>query len=234
VDLDDAEHFLEDRHLLTLTPDCTLPSLFGACAPVSDPKARGFATWPEDKWWWDGALADRAGCTKTKLHRGKVLFLDARAVEAVDGLCREEEICARAGSYGSDAERLVAFLDAVGPVLLDEVKANTVLDTKALRRARAQLEPRGAVVSREVTVDAASGGHRHASELALWSQRQLKVAPGGDLSELAQLAVRAAVLVPRAEVRNWFVWPITNSIIDELVDGQRLFEPRPGWLTARQ
>src|SRR4051812_45707994 len=92
LDLDDAEDFLEDRHLLTLTPDCSLPSLFGACAPVSNPNARGFATWPEDKWWWDGALAERAVCTKTKLHRGKVLFLDDRAVDAADSLCRDEEI----------------------------------------------------------------------------------------------------------------------------------------------
>lgn len=170
ADLEDAHSFLEDRHLLTLTPDCALPSLFGACEPVGDPEARGFAAWPGDKWWWGNALAERPGCLKTKLHRGKVLFLDTVAASVVDELCRAEEASACAGEHGVEAQRLVAFLQSAGPTLLDEVKANTGLDTAELRRVRARLESRGAVISREVTVDAASGGHRHVSELYLWSQ----------------------------------------------------------------
>lgn len=59
VDLDEAQQFLEDRHLLTLTSDGALPSLFGACQPVADSNARGFAAWPDDKWWWDNALGER-------------------------------------------------------------------------------------------------------------------------------------------------------------------------------
>ena len=197
-------------------------------------KRSRLATWPEDKWWWDGALGERAGCTKTKLHRGKILFLDDRAVAAVDGLCREEQARARAGEFGSDAERLVAFLDAGGPALLDDIKANTGLDPKELRSVRARLEPRGAVISREVTVDAASGGHRHLSELALWSQRQREVAVGGGLGELVCLAVRAAVVAPRSEIKTWFVWPMPDGYLDDLVEDQRMSEPEPGWLTAPQ
>ncbi len=234
VDLDDAQRFLEDRHLLTLTPDGALPSLFGACQPVADSSARGFAAWPDDKWWWDNALGERPGCIKTKLHRGKVLFLDQPAAHAVDPLCREEEARALAGDYGPDAHRLTMFLDAAGPTLLDNVKSDTGLDAKELRAVRSRLEPRGAVVSREMTVDAASGGHRHVSELALWSHRHGPAAPAGGLDELLHLAVRAAVLSPRSDTKRWFAWTVKDPLIDALVEQRVLYEPKAGWLTAPQ
>lgn len=234
ADLGDAQQFLEDRHLLTLTPDCALPSLFGACQPVADPNARGFAAWPDDKWWWDNALGDRPGCIKAKLHRGKVLFLDQHAARVADPLCREEEARALAGDYGPDAQRLTAFLHAAGPTLLDGVKSDTGLDASELRALRSRLEPRGAVVSREVTVDAASGGHRHLSELALWSHRQGQTAPAGGLDELLQLAVRAAVLSPGTDAKRWFAWTVKDALIDDLVEQHLLYEPEPGWLTAPQ
>src|SRR5258708_11667020 len=46
----EAEQFLLDRGLLTLTPDCSLPSLFGACheEPYA-PGKPGFGQWPKTK-----------------------------------------------------------------------------------------------------------------------------------------------------------------------------------------
>ncbi len=171
---------------------------------------------------------------KTKLHRGKVLFLDTHAARAADVLCREEEARTLTGDRGPDAQRLAAFLDEVGPTLLDDVKSNTGLGAKELRALRARLEPLGVVVSREVTIDAASGGHRHISELKLWSQCQQQSAPAGGLDELLYLAVRAAVLAPRSEAKRWFSWTVNDTLIDDLVEGRRLYEPEPGWLAARQ
>lgn len=234
-DLDQAEEFLGDRHVLTLTPDGSLPSLFGACEPVTDPDAKGFAKWPDDKWWWDGALSEMDGCLKTKLHRGKILFLDDRAVEAVDALCRSELALAEGADYGAEAQRVVAFLEAAGPTLLDDVKDETGLDSAGLRRVRNRLEPRGVVISREVQLPAASGGHRHVSELALWSQRVPHAVPDGNhLADLVAIAVRAAVLAPRSDTRKCFTWEVTDELIDQLIDDGRIAEPRPGWLTAPQ
>jgi hypothetical protein len=72
--LEEAEAFLLERGLLTLTPDGALPSLFGACheEPYA-PGVRGFGTWPCTKWWWHAALAARPGVLLVKLHRGKSL-----------------------------------------------------------------------------------------------------------------------------------------------------------------
>ena len=45
--LEEAEEFLCDRGLLTLMPDSSLPSLFGACHEEPyRPGGRGFARWP--------------------------------------------------------------------------------------------------------------------------------------------------------------------------------------------
>jgi len=232
-DLEDAQRLLDDRHVLTLTPDCALPSLFGACEPVTDPNARGFARWPEDKWWWDGALGEMDGCLKTKLHRGKILFLDDRAVAVVDPLCRSELEVAEGAGYGAEAQRVVALLAAAGPTLLDDVKDETGLDSAGLRRVRSKLEPRGVVVSREVELPAASGGHRHVSELALWTQRVPNaVSDSGGLADLVAIGVRAAVLAPRSEARKWFAWQVTDELVDQLLDAGQIAEPRPGWLTA--
>lgn len=163
-----------------------------------------------------------------------MLFLDQHAAHAADPLCREEEGRALAGDYGPDAQRLTMFLDAAGPTLLDDVKSDTGLDAKALRALRSRLEPRGAVVSREVTVAAVSGGHRHVSELALWTHRQEEASPAGGLDELLQLAVRAAVLTPRSETKRWFAWTVMDALIDDLVEQRRLHEPERGWLAAPQ
>src|SRR2546423_5037869 len=86
---DDAEAFLRDRGLLTLMPDSALPSLFAAChEPPYKPGSRGFGLWPRTKYPWGVELAER--CLRTKLHRGKGLFLSEEVAALADSLCRDE------------------------------------------------------------------------------------------------------------------------------------------------
>ena len=61
--LEEAELFLLDRGMLTLTVDSALPSLFGATheQPFAEGK-RGFGAYPKTKWWWGGALGQRGYC----------------------------------------------------------------------------------------------------------------------------------------------------------------------------
>jgi hypothetical protein len=143
--LDDARAFLDDRGMLTLTPDCSLPSLFGACheEPYSD--APGFGSWPKTKYWWGGALDALA----TRLHRGKTLYLSQRVAVAVDPLCRAELARAEAGELGPEAERIVTHLADAGPSLVEELKEEPGLDKKTRQR----LERVGAVVSRGVVLE---------------------------------------------------------------------------------
>ena len=62
--------------MLTLTQDCSLPSLFAATHEEAfDDTKKGFASWPKTKWSWGGELAERDDVFETKLHRGKTLFL---------------------------------------------------------------------------------------------------------------------------------------------------------------
>src|SRR5439155_14620161 len=164
---------LADRGMLTTTPTCHLPSLFGACEPPADPAARGFARLPADKWWWDSSLAERPGVHRLKVLRGKVLLVDAGLVALLRPLCGGSLAAAATGELGGLAARLVEHLRAAGPSLLDDARGELGLDTKAMRQARQVTESRGAVVSREVTVPARNGGHRHTSELRRWDQTDL-------------------------------------------------------------
>src|SRR5579872_5941508 len=60
--LEEAETFLAERGLLTLTLDCALPSLFAACHEEPyQPGGHGFASWPKTKWRWGFALGQRPG-----------------------------------------------------------------------------------------------------------------------------------------------------------------------------
>src|SRR5919204_3722496 len=73
--LDDAEHFLTERGVLTLTQDSALPSLFAATH--EEPYKRGssgFGSRPKTKWPWGGELAARPSALALKVHRGKVLL----------------------------------------------------------------------------------------------------------------------------------------------------------------
>src|SRR2546423_6154475 len=121
--LDEAETFLRDRGLLTLMPDCALPSLFGAChEPPYKPGSKGFGLWPRTKWPWGLALAER--CVRTKLHRGKGLFLSEEAARLADPVCRAELRRAEEGAHGPEAKRLVERLAELGPALPEELESD--------------------------------------------------------------------------------------------------------------
>jgi hypothetical protein len=207
----DAEVFLADRGMLTLTPSCSLPSLFAACheEPHSPGKA-GYGQYPRTRWWWGGALEKCA--LATKLHRGKTLFLAPRVAAVVDPLCRAET--ENAGDH-----RLVSFLRTAGPSTTDDVKAALGWDAKQLKRERDALARVGVVLTRHLEVEAANGGHRHVGELSLW-EHVVPPTPDTDdaLRSLLVAAVDAAVIAPEKEVRTWFGWKLTPDIVQSAVE----------------
>ncbi len=212
--LDEAEAFLADRGLLTLMPDCSLPSLFGACHEEPyKPGSSGFGLWPRTKYPWGVELAAR--CVRTRLHKGKGLFLSRELVAVVDPLCRRELVRAEEGAFGPDAQRAVERLALLGPALLDELELD--------RRTRERLERFGAVVSRSVVIEP----HEHTSELLRWDQVRPEPATGGGIDELAIAGVRAAVVALEREARGWFSWP---ADVGALVEEGRLVRPAPGWV----
>ena len=239
VSLDEAEEFLRDRRLLTLVPDSSLPSLFGAIheEPYAPGKA-GFGSWPKTKWRWGGELAARPGVLTPKIHRGKILFLSREAATVVDPLCRESLGSAEAGSLGADAAAIVRHLAAAGPSTLDDLKGELGLDVKALRAARERLERSGAVVAKEALVPVGiEPAHRHSSTLARWDQvwtQRRKASAAGALDDLVVLAVRAAVVTHQDDVKTCFSWPVLSSAIERLISLGRLSRPGPGWVSAVQ
>jgi hypothetical protein len=220
--------------MLTLTPDCALPSLFAACHEEPyQPGGHGFATWPKTKWTWAFALPERPNVHALKLHRGKRLFLSDATVALVDPLCRAELEQAVRGEHGPAARELVSYLAAAGPSRLDDVKRELGLETAALRAVRERLERVGAIVSRPLAVEAATGGERETSELARWDQRYLvaPTSPGG-LAELLVAGVRAAVVAPEQELSRWFSWPLPRGLVEELIEDERLWRLRESWIAA--
>jgi hypothetical protein len=212
--LDEAEAFLRYRGLLTLMPDCSLPSLFGACHEEPyKPGSRGFGLWPRTKYPWAFELSAR--CVRTKLHRGKGLFLSDELVAVADPLCRAELARAEEGAFGPEARRAVERLAQIGPALLDELELG--------RRTREQLERVGAIVSRSVSIEP----HELTSELLRWDQVQLEPATGGGLDELVVAGVRAAVVAPERQAAGWFSW---RADVARLVDEGLLVRPAPGWV----
>jgi len=233
---DEAEEFLRDRGMLTLMPDCSLPSLFGACheGPYK-PGGRGFASWPKTKWWWAGDLAAREGVHSVRLHAGKNLYLTDETAGLADPLCRDGLADAEEGHQGETAQRLVRHLADGGPAAIDELKEELGLGAKELRSARAPLERVGAIVSRDLRIETTAGGHRHTSELYRWDQifPQPSSLPGG-LEELVVAGVEAAVVAPEREMRAWFSWRASPKTVDELVEAGRLERPAPGLLSAAE
>jgi hypothetical protein len=221
--LDDAVAFLEDRGLLTLTPDCALPSLFGACheEPWSD--APGFGSWPKTKYWWPAALPVRA----TKLHKGKTLYLADRVAQAIAPLCRAELDAARDGRHGEEERRVVEHLAAAGPSTTEDLKHELALDTPTFRRTRARLERVGAVASRGLILERDGELHHHTTEFRLWD-----VSGEGDpeqaLLELFVAGVQAAVVAPEREALRWFSWRVPPGALADV----RLTRPEPGWIAA--
>jgi hypothetical protein len=232
--VDDARAFLDDRGMLTLVPDCSLPSLFGACheEPYA-PGGRGFGSWPKTKWWWGGALAAQPGVFSVRLHRGKGLFLTEETAAYADLLCRGELARADEGTCGSEAQRLVQHLAEAGPAAIEEVKDELALAAKELRTLRTRLERVGAVVAMDLRVEAKSGGHRHTSELYRWDQifPAMPTGPSG-LEELFVAGLRAAVVAPEHEARSWFTWQVPAATLDALVEAGRVIRPAAGFIAA--
>jgi len=221
-DLDDAEAFLHERGLLTLTPCCALPSLFGAChEEPHSPGKQGFGQYPKTRWWWGGALAEVPGVTATKLHQGKTLYLTPRLVELVDPLCRDELGRAAAGELGGQAARMVEHLESAGPSMTDDLKVELDLRANEYQRVRRTLEGCGAVISRSIRVETKSGGHRHASLIARWDQAIPAPAIHRDESEVATAlfvaVVTAAILIPEREARHALKWT-TQEVVDRCLD----------------
>jgi hypothetical protein len=213
--LEEAEAFLDDRGLLTLMPDSALPSLFGAChEPPYKPGSRGFGLWPATKYPWGVELAERR--LRTKLHRGKGLFLSEEVAALADPLCRDELARADEGEHGPEAQRLVRRLAELGPALPEELETD--------RRTRERLERLGATVSRPVLVEG-----RYTSELARWDQLRPTLPSGSEpqsaLEELLLAGVRAAVVAPEREAAGWFSW---RANLAQLVEEGRLVRPEPG------
>ena len=235
ADLDEAERFLHDRGLLTRLPDCSLPSLYGACheAPYA-PDRPGFGQYPRTKWRWAWDLSARPGVFTLKIHRGRDLFLSERVARLADPLCRAALERARHGGVGGPAAALVEFLDRTGPSLADDVLVESGMDRAALRRARASLEREGAVVSDDVEVRTRGGAARYATRLSTWAQLVPWPPAAGGVEELLQAAVAACVVAPESEVGRWFTWPVTSRQIDALVAAGRLRRPAPGLLAPAE
>jgi hypothetical protein len=225
----DAEAFVRERGVVTLTPSCSLPSLYGACHEEPyKPGGKGFAGYPKTKWPWGFELRQRPGIHWLRLLRGTGVFLTDEVAALADPLCRAA--LADAEREGGNAERLVAHLGSAGPSLLDEIKEELGLSAGALRGVRARVERVGAVVSRQVVLDR-DGRHRHTSELRRWDQLEVPRGDGG-LGSLLVAAVRAAVVAPEREARGWFSWPAPEGLVDGLVAEGRLSRPEAGWLAA--
>lgn len=230
--MDDAVAFLADRKVLTLTQDCSLPSLFAATHEEAfDDTKKGFASWPKTKWSWGGEIAMREDVFETKLHRGKTLFLAGEAARAADPLCRAA--LEEADSAADDRAKLVRHLKSAGPSSVEDLKTELGLDATTLRKVREGLEKNGAIVARGITVDDSKGGHRHSSVLSRWDQvwrKPWKATEDVALDELLILGVGAAVVTHEDEARTWFTWPVDRPMINALVAAGRLARPASGWL----
>lgn len=232
--LDDAEAFLIDRGVLTLTQDSALPSLFAAAHEEAyKTGAAGFGSWPKTKWPWGGELGLRPGVVSLKVHRGKVLLCHQAALRAIDPLARAAVV--EADAAGDEGSRLMRHLKSAGPSKLDDVKEELGLAAPALRKVREKLESVAALVSRDVLVDDGKGGHRHTSELARWDQvwnKPWKANQEQALAELVLIGIRAAVLAHQDEVGKWFSWPVEWPLLAELISARRLQRPGPGYLAV--
>jgi hypothetical protein len=212
--LDEAATWLRERGVVTIRPDCSLPSLhFAMHEEPYAPGKGGFAEWPKTRWWWGHALGRREGIHFVKLRRGKGVFLTDEAAALADPLARADLALADEGAHGEDARRLAGHLAAAGPSFTEEVREELGFDARTLRALRGRLEPRGVLVARNVLLE---DSDRYAVELARWDQRFPEPAAGG-AAQLAIAGLRAAVVAREAEARRWFTWPPPDEWADELV-----------------
>ena len=231
---EEALDFLRDRGLLTRTPDCALPSFFGACheEPYT-PGSSGFGSWPATKYPWYFQLAERPDVHELRVHRGKsILFTDA-TLPLVDGICRSE--LARMEQQDEWA-RLLRHLADAGPSTLDDLQTELALKPKELKLLRYPLELCGALVSRSLRVELPDGRHTHTSELLRYDQAYPEALDGTSrVEDLIVAAARAAVVAPEREVaRKWFSWKwlCSDALVDQLVSAGRLERPAPGLVAA--
>ena len=165
--LDEAEAFLQDRALLTRTPDCALPSLYEAChEPPYAPGTAGFGTWPATKWPWFGALTER-GHLCVAVHRGKNLLVSAEAAALLDPICRAETDRMRAEDPGW--RRLLDHLARVGPSTTEDLRTELSLKRQELKALRSPLERCGVIVARSIAM---TSGRDHGDGDADWRRRR--------------------------------------------------------------
>jgi len=221
ADVDEAAAWVRERGVVTITPDCALPSLFAAChEPPYRPGSRGFGLWPRTKYPWAVELTAHPGIRGLKIHRGKRVLVSDAVAAVLDPLC--QAALAAAGDTP-----LLAHLRSAGPSLVDDLVVELDLSSSELRRMREPLERTGAVVARSVTLPARTGGHRHTSELRLWTQAETpvpdaNVSPEAALDDLLVAGVRAAMLAPEAEIARWFSWQAAPGTAARLVEAGRL------------
>jgi hypothetical protein len=232
--LAEAAVFLRDRGLLTRTPDSSLPSLYEAChEDPYRPGVPGFGSWPATKWPWAAELAERTDVQALKVHRSKMILFPDESLPLIDPICRSE--LARMEDEDPGWRRLLRHLAQAGPSMADDVQTELGLKPKELQALRYPLERCGALVSRQVLLPAASGGHLHAAELARWDQVFPEPAAGpGGMAELLAAAVRAAVVAPEKELVRWFSWRwlFSAGLVDSLAADGRIVRPAPGWVAA--
>jgi len=233
--LDEAHAFLEDRGLLTRSPDSALPSLFGACheEPYA-PDKPGFGQWPRTKWGWSFALLRRPGVYAPKIHhRRKTLYVGERVARVLDPICRAE--LERMHAADPDWARLLDHLAAAGPSTADDLKTELSLKPADLKKILYPLELCGAVVGR--AIEPTERGDVEGFEYVRWDQLVPERAPDDTataIDDLVVTAVTAAVVAPEREVARSFPWRwrLDAGVVDRLVSEGRLDRPEPGWVAA--
>ncbi len=225
--LDDAQAFVSNRGLLTRTPDCALPSLFGAChEEPARAGGQGFALWPKTKWIWSFQLVQRPGILLTKLHRGKSLYLSPEAARLIDPIVRHE-IAAATG----DEATLLDHLAEHGESTSQDIGLELGWDRRRLKTTRARLERVGALVNDGLVFDDETTWHF--APLRRWdAATEAAKAEGDPYAALLLVAVRAAVVTPESDIRGWFSWPIPADTVDAMVRSGRLMRPAPGWIAS--
>ncbi|TME54600.1 MAG: hypothetical protein E6I58_12150 [Chloroflexi bacterium] len=225
--LEEAAAFLADRGLLTRMPDSALPSLFGACHEAPGRAGgRGFDLWPRTKWIWSFQLAQRPGTVLTKLHRGRTLYLTAATARLFDPLVRQS----MAAATGDEAT-LLAHLAKHGESTLDDLEVELAWDRRRIKRARDKLQRVGAVLGEGLVFEDESTWHF--APLRRWEDVVDKPATVPHPYEaLVMTAMRAAVLSPESDLRNWFSWSVPHETVGRLVAEGQLMRPSPGWLAV--
>jgi hypothetical protein len=232
--LAEAAAFLRDRGLLTRTPDSSLPSLYEAChEDPYRPGVPGFGSWPATKWPWAAELAERSDVLALKVHNSKTILFANDSLPLIDPICRSE--LARMQNEDAGWRRILSHLADAGPSMVEDVQTELGLKPKQMKTLRYPLERCGALISRQVVLPAAGGGHVHAAELARWDQMFPEPTRGpGGMAELLAASIRAAVVAPEKELIRWFSWRwlFTADLLDSLQAAGRLIRPAPGWVAA--